>query len=289
MQHFLEDIALNKKYTGFPYCGFRWQRMENTQLRRALGLNPDQSGVLVKWVAETSDAGRVLRRGDIVTHFDGISISNAGTVPFRSGERIGLDYMVTRKFTNDVIRVTFYRDGKQHEAEYRLSGMGEHRLVPVHDARYLVRRQPEYLICGGLVFQILSEPYLRTVYGSNWVMDAPVRLIDQYTRGMKTMAGREEIVVLAQILAASTTVGYEEEGGNDVVILRKLNGKDVNSLRHLAQIIDACGDEIDFLHFELEGGGIVIIDRKAAVDEESKVLETNCIPAARSIIGGHGS
>lgn len=283
VDHFLTDIERNRRYTSFPFCGFRWQRLENAHLRRALGMSEKQSGILVKWVAETCDAARVLRKGDIITHIDGTSISNAGTVPFRFGERIGLDYMVTRKFTNDVLKVRFFRDGVAHDDGFRLSGMGEHRLVQVHDARHRVRRQPEYLICGGLVFQVLSEPFLRTCYGSNWILEAPVRLIDQYYRGMRTKEGRRELVVLSQILATSTTTGYEEENVNDVVIVKRMNAKDVNSLRHLAELIDTCRAGDEFWRFELENDEVLIIDRKTAEREEEETLRTHCIPAARSI------
>lgn len=257
--------------------------MENRHLRRSMGMSPDQSGILVKWVAETSDAARVLQKGDIITHVDGISVSNAGTVPFRSGERIGLDFMVTSKFSNDFLTATFFRNGERKEESYQLSSMGEHRLVKVHDARHLFRRQPEYLVCGGLVFQVLSEPFLRTVYGQNWVFEAPVRLIDEYYRGMCTLAGRSEVVILAQILVTNTTAGYEEEGGSDVVIVRQLNGQAINSLSHLAELIDSCPDSTESLRFELEGDTIIIIDRKMAKEEEKITLATHCIPAPRSI------
>lgn len=283
VQHFLDDIAYHKRYTGFPFAGFRWQRTENPFLRRAKQLSPSQSGVLVKWVAETSDASRVLRRGDIVTHIDGVSVSNSGTVPFRSGERIGLEFLITSKFSHDFLTVTFLRDGEKHVESYQLSSMEDHRLVPVHDARHLVRRQPEYIVFGGLVFQTLSEPFLRAVYGQNWLLDAPVRLIDEYYRGTRTNAGKKEIVVLAQILATDSTSGYEQEDGNDIVILRKVNEKDVCSLRHLAQLIDSCPCESRDLCFELEGEDVIILDKSAADDELESILYTHCIPAARSL------
>lgn len=281
VDHFLQDIALHKRYTGFPYCGFRWQRMENRHLRRALGMTPDQSGILVKWVAETCDASRVLRKGDIITQVDGVSVSNAGTVPFRCAERIGLNFLVTSKFTNDMLRVTLWRNGEQRQKSFRLSRMGEHRLVQTHDARHLVRRQPEYIVYGGLVFQVLSEPFLRAAYGQNWLSEAPVKLVDQYYRGMRTRAGRKELVILAQILVTESTTGYEEEEGNHVMIVSRLNGREVNSLRHLAYLIDECGESTAYLRFQLEGDGVIIIDRKVAKDEEAAILATHCISATR--------
>lgn len=283
VQHFLDDIETNQRYTGFPYSGFRSQRMENAHLRRALGLEPDASGILVKWVAETSDAARVLKKGDIVTHIDGISISNAGTVPFRYGERIGLEFLVTSKFAGDTVNVTFFRDGIKCDANYKMPAMADHRLVPVHDANHLVRRQPEYVIYGGLVFQSLSEPYLRTVFGENWLYEAPVRLIEEYYRGTKTKAGRTEVVLLAQILATATTAGYEEENASDITIVNKINGVAINNLRHLATVIDSCDAHVTDLRFELDEDAIIIIDRMQAVKEEAHVLGIHCIPAPRSL------
>lgn len=257
--------------------------MENSHLRHALGMAPDQSGILVKWVAETSDAARVLRKGDIITHIDGISVSNAGTVPFRSGERIGLEFMVTSKFSNDLLYVTYFRDGIKKEESYQLSSMEDHRLVSVHDARHLVRRQPEYVLCGGLVFQALNEPFLRAVYGQSWLLEAPVGLIEEYYRGTRTKEGLSEIVVLAQILATNTTSGYEEEGGSDIVVVKRLNGRSIHSLKHLAELIDTCPPETTDLRFELDRDGIIIIDRYAALEEEKLTLATHCIPASRSL------
>lgn len=283
VQHFLDDIAYRKGYTGFPFVGFRWQRTENPYLRRALKLSSAQSGVLVTWVAETSDASRVLRRRDIVTHIDGVSVSNAGTVPFRSGERIGLEFLVTSKFSHDFITVTFLRDGVVMSEAYQLSSMGDHRLVPVHDARHLVRRQPEYVVFGGLVFQTLSEPFLRAVYGSNWLWEAPVRLIDEYYRGTRTKTGKKEIVVLAQILATESTSGYEQDQVNDIVIVHKVNSDSVISLRHLAELVDNISSETRDVCFELEGDDIIILDKVAAEEEEASILTTHCIPKSRSL------
>lgn len=283
VQHFLDDIKQHDRYTGFPFVGFRWQRMENPYLRRAKKLPETESGILVKWVAETSDASRVIRKSDIVTHIDGVSVSNAGTVPFRSGERIGLEFLVTSKFSHDFLSVTIMRDGVQMVKSYQLSSMEEHRLVPVHDACHLVRRQPEYIVFGGLVFQTLSEPLMRALYGDNWLYESPVRIVDEYYRGTRTKAGRKEIVVLTQILATESNSGYESENGHDLVILRKVNDQAVQSLKHLATIIDQCPSDTHGMSFELEGDDIIILDRDAANAEEESVLFTHCIPAARSL------
>lgn len=282
VKHFLDDIATHKRYTGFPYCGFRWQKMENPCLRNAKKMESSQSGVLIKWVAETSDASNKLRRGDVITHIDHVSISNSGTVPFRAGERIGLEFLVTSKFSNDAINVSFLRDGEEHNENYLLSSMENHRLVPVHDARHLVRRQPEYVVFGGLVFQSLSEPFLRAAYGCRWLADCPVRLLDEYYRGTRTKSGKKEIILLAQILASECNSGYEQEEGDDIVILNKVNGTLVQSLKHLASLIDECPAD-ENICFELDGDAVIILDKKEALGEQESILFTHCIPAERSL------
>lgn len=283
VNHFLDDISRHKRYTGFPFCGFRWQKMENQYLRRAYGMESSSSGILVTWVAETVDATRVLKKGDVITHMDGISISNAGTIPFRNGERIDLDYLVTSKFSGDPISVTFQRDGKRHEESYKLSKMGAHSLVQVHDARHMERRQPEYVVCGGLVFQSLSEPFLRAVYGETWVYEAPVSLIELYYNGAKTRAGRTEVVLLTQILSTASTTGYESDREYYVRIVHRLNSTPVNNLQHLASLLDTLHEDVRYLRFELDRDNVVIVDRRAAREEEHDILRTYCIPAPRSL------
>jgi S1-C subfamily serine protease len=96
VQHFLNDVEKNGKYTGFPDTGFRHQKMENAGLRRAFGRDAsDRDGILVQAVDATSDASRVLKAGDIVTALDDVPVSYSGTVPFREqlGERIDLSFL----------------------------------------------------------------------------------------------------------------------------------------------------------------------------------------------------
>ena len=42
--HFLQDIGVNGKFTGFPALGVQWQRMESAALRTAYKMGPKQKG-----------------------------------------------------------------------------------------------------------------------------------------------------------------------------------------------------------------------------------------------------
>lgn len=187
VQHFLEDYQKNGQYTGFCYCGFQWQRMENISLRRSMKMKDDENGILVRRVDKTSEAPKVLKEGDIITHIDGVEVSNAGTVPYRSGERISFHYIITTKFTSDHVRLRIIRNGEKKDVEYALGEITRSHLVPVHDQR----RQPEYFTVAGLVFVAISEPYLSAEYGDKWDLVsgtvANVKHVGRYLRIILTL------------------------------------------------------------------------------------------------------
>jgi hypothetical protein len=52
--------------------------------------------VLIRRVEPTAPAHAAVAGYDILLSFDGVDISNDGTVPFRSGERISFSYLVSQ-------------------------------------------------------------------------------------------------------------------------------------------------------------------------------------------------
>lgn len=53
--------------------------------------------MLVRNVNPTSAAASQLEQDDVILAFDGVDISNDGTVPFRTGERIAFSYLISNK------------------------------------------------------------------------------------------------------------------------------------------------------------------------------------------------
>lgn len=64
---------------GFPILGVEWQKMENPDLRKAMGMAPDQKGVRVKRIEPTAPEFQFLKPSDIILSFDGVDIANDGT------------------------------------------------------------------------------------------------------------------------------------------------------------------------------------------------------------------
>lgn len=125
VEHFIRDYESNGRYTGFPSLGVEWQKMESPVLRKALGMAPDQSGVLVRRVEPTAPASAVLAQGDVLLAFDDVDIGKDGTVPFRSGERIGFSYLVSQKFTGNTAKLKILKAPKEDQGgEEKKDGRG---------------------------------------------------------------------------------------------------------------------------------------------------------------------
>lgn len=82
LRHFIKDITTNGRYTGFPSLNVTWQDMESPALRAAYGMQPNQSGVLVREIPGASHEADVLRVDDIITSIDGVQVWHPGIGSF---------------------------------------------------------------------------------------------------------------------------------------------------------------------------------------------------------------
>ncbi|KAJ1258744.1 hypothetical protein BS78_10G099300 [Paspalum vaginatum] len=270
INHFIEDYEKSGEYTGFPVLGIESQKMENPDLRKAMGMKSDQKGVRVRRVEPTAPESGFLRPSDIILSFDGIDIANDGTVPFRHGERIGFSYLVSQKYTGEKARVKVLRNSKIHEFNIKLAT--QKRLIPAH----IKGRPPSYYIVAGFVFMVVSVPYLRSEYGKDYEYDAPVKLLDKHLHAM-AQSHDEQIVVVSQVLVSDINIGYE-----DIVNIQVLafNGTPVKNLKHLATMVDECNEA--FLKFDLDYDQLVVLETETAKAATQDILATHCIPSAMS-------
>lgn len=288
-QRFLLDYARNATFTNFPVLGIRWQRLESAPLRASYGMAPSVKGVLIRSVAPTAAAAAVLCADDVLTHFDGVAIANDGSVPFRPGERIAFGHLVSQKFCGETARVRVLRTGEELELDVPLSPPAP--LVPLH----LGGADPAYLVVAGLVFTPASEPYLQSEYGSDYVSDSPVKLLDTLFHGVKKEKD-EQVVILSQVLACDATLGYDDLFN---VRVRSFNGTAVRNLAHLAAMVEAAvGAAVDaadsdsdtspsssparFLRFDLDYDEVIVLDAASVPAATVDMLDQHSIPAAVS-------
>lgn len=265
VSHFLDDYERNGKYTGFPCLGVLLQKLENPALRSCLKVQSNE-GVLVRRVEPTSDANNVLKEGDVIVSFDGVHVGCEGTVPFRSTERIAFRYLISQKFTGDVVEVGIIRAGAFMKVQVVLDPRVH--LVPYH----IEGGQPSYLIISGLVFTPLSEPLIEEECEDT----IGLKLLTKARYSLARFKG-EQIVILSQVLANEVNIGYENMSNQQVL---KFNGTWIKNIHHLAHLIDSCKDK--YLVFEFEDNYLAVLEREAAAAASPCILKDYGIPSERS-------
>ncbi|KAK1266203.1 hypothetical protein QJS04_geneDACA015586 [Acorus gramineus] len=269
INHFLDGVEKTGKYVGFCSMGVSCQPTENKQLREHFHMHPEMTGVLVSKINPLSVVHKVLKKDDIILAFDGVPIANDGTVPFRNRERITFDHLVSMKKPNEMAIVRVFRDGSELELSIRLRPLQP--LVPIHQFDKL----PSYFIFAGLVFVPLTQPYLHE-YGEDWYNTSPRRLCERALRELPTKAG-QQLVILSQVLMDDINAGYERLSESQV---KKVNGVEVENLKHLRRLVEDCREE--GLRFDLEDERVIVLNYNRAKVATSRILQRHRIPSVMS-------
>ncbi|PSC72432.1 Protease Do-like 9 isoform B [Micractinium conductrix] len=267
IDHFLIDYKRNGDFTGFPALGVQWQRMESGALRKHFKMGDDQKGVLVRSVQPISHAHGLLVPGDVLLKFDGVEVASDGTVPFLSGERIAFSYLTSQKYTGDIAHLDILREGKPEHLSIKL--MRPNSLVPHH----LGGRDPSYFMIAGIVFTVVTEPYLESEYGAEYGREAPIKLLDKLLHAWKESPD-QEVVVINQVLACSATLGYEDTYNTQV---HKFNGTAVRNLKHLAEMVMGCTET--HMRFDVDYSEVIVIETAAVREATQEILLAHSIPS----------
>lgn len=267
VRHFLTDLD-DGIFQGFPDLGIATQNLESPAHRRALGL-PEAHGVLVASVAYGAAAWKRLLPGDVLLELDGVRIAADGTVPFRPNARLDLGYAVTSRFVGEVLHARVWRKGARHLVELPLTEPV--RLVP--EDRYDVK--PTYYLFGGLLFVPLTRDYLKT-WGSQWWQIAPRSLLHHYESGVRSPS-RQEVVILQKVLADPINRGYHRAESLEIL---KAQGRRVRHLREMIATIE--GSRSEYVTLETAGGGVLVLDRRQAVEQGPAILQRFGVPQDRS-------
>ncbi|KAM7469180.1 hypothetical protein LguiA_007363 [Lonicera macranthoides] len=270
IKHFIAGVEESGNYVGFCTLGLSCQPTENVQLRQHFRMRPEMTGVLVSKINPLSDAHRLLKKDDILLAFDGVPIASDGTVPFRNRERITFDHLVSMKKPNETAQVRVLRDGEEHE--FTITVRPLQSLVPVHQFDKL----PSYFIFAGLVFVPLTQPYLHE-YGEDWYNTSPRRLCERALRELPRKAG-EQLVIVSQVLMDDINAGYERLAELQV---KKVNGVEVDNLKHLRQLVEGCKEE-ENLRVDLDEERVIVLNYGKAKIATSHILKRHRIPSPMS-------
>jgi S1-C subfamily serine protease len=290
--HFLQDVQIHGRFTGFGTAGFQFQSLESPSLRAALGLNKGESGVRVKSVDAVGPSHGLIQPDDIIVRIDGHQVANDGTVAFKRG-RIPFPYLVHKHFTGEKCKIQLIRPSNAASGSSRSTSKKECVEVTVQRARNLVDGDaggphssagclaPRYLIVGGLVFVPLTRPFLASAFGENYESERPselsTHLLHLLESGEREHADHEPIV-LTQVLASEVTMGYSDT--DDYEVLESFNGTKVKNLKHLSELLEKSNER--FQRYSFQSKLVLVLESSLASKHLQTILEQHMIPAAKS-------
>ena len=230
IKHFLDDIE-DGDYAGFPTLGLAFSRATDEQLRHYLKLERDSGGVYTSMVVPNGTADQAgIQVGDVLLEINGHPIDSRGNYEHPEYGKLNLSHLVRGDSqVGQEIPIVILRDGQRKEllAKMTRKSAEDYLIDP-----YLFDQGPRFYVAGGLVFQELTKPYLR-IFGDQWRQRAPMKLLwalehpEEYEK-----EGRKKLVFISRVLRTPVTLGYESVSH---VIVDKVNGKEIKSLKDLAE------------------------------------------------------
>lgn len=269
IRHFLSDIE-DHIYNGYPELGFIWQSMENPSMRKYYKMAPDQTGILITKIWETSGLNDFLKPDDILLDIDGHPIANDGSVSLENSQRADFEYLVQLKQLNESVQIRLLRRGKILQEKLPL-------LTPINSS-YLIPRKtydipPSYYIYGGFIFEPLTENLINGISKRYYT---PATLMYHYFNGVKTKE-QKELVVLVKSLPGAVNSGYRSSPGS---VITRANGKKINKMRDLISALEENKKPFDVL--EGENGLKIILEKDTLKRETRKIFRRYQIPSDRS-------
>jgi len=259
-------------FAGLGYFDFTWQPGSNPALVADLGLSGAPRGAVVhKPGKATGEAGP--RAGDVLLEIGGFAIDSEGDYLDPDYGHLQLENLATRAhFASEKLPIKLLRDGKEMTLNYEIpKAEFSNETVP----REVFYAPPSYVVAGGLIFQPLSQVFLRG-WGDDWRKNAPFRL--QYYQYADPADGRKALVVLSGVLPDDINLGYQDAL---MLVLDKLNGRPVATLADLTAALAVPKDGVHRFEF-MKGRGLqrLILDAATLDAATKRVVEHYGIPAA---------
>ena len=224
------DEVTRERFLGVGYFNFYWKRAENPAVLDYLSLKGEKRGVIVTEIISVPGHDTMVKPKDIILKVDGFDIDIVGDYLDPVYGNMMLERLATRgHWGGDKLPMTVWRDGAKLELEFELA-VADYEKEYVPSARYDM--PPEYLMAGGLVFQPLTEPYLRS-WGGEWQRRAPVRLVRLKER--RPTDDNPGCVVLSLVLPDSYNLGYQDYR---YLALDQVNGIKITSLPELKNALE---------------------------------------------------
>lgn len=255
------------------YFPFVWTQVENPETFKYLKLPGEPRGALVTDVPAIPAVRGKLQPRDIILAVDGHAIDNEGYYQDPDYGLLIMENLATRgRLAGDTLKLTLWRDGQELALDYVLPpARFDDKLLPEETFDH----EPEYLIVGGLIFQPLDIPLLRS-FGEDWRRRAPFRL--GYYADKPPELDRRSLVVLTLVLPDPFNLGYQD---HRFVVMDTFNGRKIATLKDLRE---AAKSPVNGFHeIQFMAGSTphsIVLDANQEPAATARILRQYRIPAA---------
>lgn len=254
------------EFRGLGYFDFFWQPTENPAVHSLLKLEGPPRGVVVTDVPPRLGKEPVLKPRDLLLEVDGFAIDIEGDYSDPDYGHLMLENLATRgKWAGDSVTIKVWRDGKEQELVYQLP-KADYSTSLVPDAVY--DEEPEYLVMGGLVFQPLTDAFLRG-WGPDWKRRSPFRLY--YYNNQHATPDRPSLVLMSQVLPDVYNIGYQEL---KYLVVDAVNGRKITKLQEVQEALSKPESGVHVIDFmESDSLRRVVVDAVEGQAATRRVLQ----------------
>ena len=253
IERFLKDVE-DGKYDRYIDLAISYQNLFNPAARRALGLEDNDSGVMVGAVYGGGSSDGILRPGDVLLEIDGYPIASDGSIRLQNGV-VPLTEVVERKFRGDKAKLVILRDRKKETVQVPLDEPWPFTLQSnAYDEK------PRFVIYGGLVFQPVDQNFLRDHDPSNQRLNYS---FDFFVED-GIYRDREEHVVLSHILPDPVNAHADDFRYS---LINEINGRKIRTLR---DVTEAFAKPEDYYVIKTADIGPPIVMERMAVESARK-------------------
>jgi len=265
LKRFLQDVT-DGHYDHYVDLGIQFFPLINATYRRALGLDPGDSGVMVSEVMQAGAAYGYLRVGDVLLSIDSRPIFSDGRVAM-DNDRLLLNEVVERKFKGDSVELKLLRQSREMTVSFPLKMPWPY----LTQARQYDER-PRFVLFGGLVFQPLSSSF----YASLENRSVTLRYYYSQFLTAELYLQHPEVVVISKILPDPINT-YQDRFINTIV--DTINDTKIRTLEDVAAIFDR---PTDFYVIRVVGDPQpLVLEAKAVAAARQRILERYKIPQER--------
>lgn len=215
IEHFLLEALDLENYKGFPDLNFKYQLLKNDNLRAYFGLEEKETGIRVKSVPKLSAARDILKPDDIILAIDGHKVKNDGTITTAFSKRLNLDYLISKHFIGETVKIDLLRNHKRISVDVVL----QNRFQATKKVQHYYDEAPTYFFISGIALCPLTDNLLENSNTDESLV--------KYAGKEKSKPG-QEVVIIKSILACEHNQGYESY---EEEVVKKINGKRISNMR----------------------------------------------------------